>query len=107
MHRHPMQSLNALRNRLAELADPEKARHAQRFFKTGPGEYGEGDRFLGIRVPEIRKLVAQFGALLGGTLVPCAKPGGNSIGWPLDSEAVRKHLRCQATRQGATVAETV
>jgi 3-methyladenine DNA glycosylase AlkD len=41
---------------LAAIGDPEIAAHSQRFFKTGPGEYGEGDKFLGIRVPELRKL---------------------------------------------------
>ncbi|HHD64625.1 MAG TPA: DNA alkylation repair protein [Desulfobulbaceae bacterium] len=42
---------------LARLADPEIALHSARFFKTGRGEYGEGDKFLGIRVPQLRKLV--------------------------------------------------
>lgn len=55
-----MSEMQYLEHRLAELADPEIAVHSARFFKTGPGEYGEGDQFLGIRVPELRKLVRQF-----------------------------------------------
>jgi 3-methyladenine DNA glycosylase AlkD len=46
--------------RLERLGDPEKAQIHQRFFKTGPGEYGEGDVFLGIRVPETRKLAREY-----------------------------------------------
>jgi hypothetical protein len=42
------------------LANEEIAAHSQRFFKTGPGQYGEGDRFLGVRVPAIRSLVKRF-----------------------------------------------
>ncbi len=45
---------------LINLADPEIASHSQRFFKTGKGEYGEGDQFLGIRVPVIRRAVKRF-----------------------------------------------
>ena len=45
---------------LTKLGDPEIAAHSMRFFKTGPGEYGEGDRFLGIRVPVLRKKAKEF-----------------------------------------------
>ncbi len=45
---------------LKALADPIKAEHARGFFKTGPGEYGEGDKFLGVRVPEQRKIAVAY-----------------------------------------------
>lgn len=45
---------------LLKLSDTEIAEHSQRFFKTGEGEYGEGDKFLGIRVPVIRKAVKRY-----------------------------------------------
>jgi 3-methyladenine DNA glycosylase AlkD len=47
-------------NKLQELGDAGIAAHSQRFFKTGKGEYGEGDKFLGIRVPAIRKFVREY-----------------------------------------------
>ncbi len=45
-----------IRHNLEALSNPGDALFAQRFFKTGPGEYGEGDLFRGIRVPVLRKL---------------------------------------------------
>lgn len=49
--------------KLRALADPQKAEHSKRFFKTGAGEYGEGDLFFGITVPEQRKIAGAFRAL--------------------------------------------
>ncbi len=49
-----------IRGRLEELADNKTAEILRWFFKTGPGEYGEGDMFRGIRVPVLRKLCREF-----------------------------------------------
>ncbi len=51
---------NTIIKKLHSLANAEDAKQLQRFFKTGQGEYGEGDKFLGIRVPIIRKVVKEF-----------------------------------------------
>jgi len=56
-------SVQEIRARLRKLGDKERAANSQWFFKTGPGEYGEGDRFLGIKVPEIRKLAKEYQAI--------------------------------------------
>lgn len=52
-----------LQKRLAALADPRVAEGSRRFFKTGPGEYGEGDRFRGIRVPALRSIAKEYPAV--------------------------------------------
>ncbi len=55
--------LQRLRTEMETLADPRVAAQSQRFFKTGPGQYGEGDHFIGIRVPELRRLARKYEAL--------------------------------------------
>lgn len=53
-------SLPALRKELNSHATPQKARILQGFFKTGPGQYGEGDIFIGVTVPQVRAIAKQF-----------------------------------------------
>ncbi len=45
--------------KMLSLADPSQVAGLARFFKTGPGQYGEGDKFLGIKVPETRGVVRE------------------------------------------------
>ena len=51
-----MQTASFILDELQSVASTEKAAHLNRFFKTGPGEYGEGDSFLGIPVPLTRNI---------------------------------------------------
>ncbi len=53
-------SENPVLAQLLAMKDPRDAERAQRFFKTGPGEYGEGDIFLGITNPRIRAVAKQY-----------------------------------------------
>jgi hypothetical protein len=61
--------IGEVRAQLHRMGNERYARSLQGFFKTGPGEYGEGDIFLGIRVPEIRKLAARSRALGADALI--------------------------------------
>jgi 3-methyladenine DNA glycosylase AlkD len=56
-------SAEAVMSALAEKADTDDAQFLQRFFKTGPGQYGAGDVFIGVRVPQTRAVAKRFPGL--------------------------------------------
>src|ERR1700674_4537785 len=56
----PAPTLAALRKELHAAADPVDASFLQGFFKTAPGQYGAGDKFLGLRVDTLRRLVRDY-----------------------------------------------
>ncbi|SHJ43503.1 3-methyladenine DNA glycosylase AlkD [Dethiosulfatibacter aminovorans DSM 17477] len=55
-----MNKVAEIRKELEKYIDDEKAEFLPRFFKTGEGEYGEGDKFIGVTVPNQKKVVQKF-----------------------------------------------
>lgn len=53
---------------LAEVSSPDNAAVAARYFKSGPGQYGEGDVFIGVRIPALRAVVKRFSQLPPGEI---------------------------------------
>lgn len=58
-----MTHVQEIRARLKKLGRKEKAKVFRSFFKIGPGEYGEGDIFIGVTVPELRQLATSYQAI--------------------------------------------
>jgi hypothetical protein len=82
-----MRALQQLKTDLQNIADPEKAKDLARFFKTGKGQYGEGDIFLGIMVPAQRRIGKNYASLsLRDIKSPC----------PLESTAQCDKIEAEA-----------
>jgi hypothetical protein len=78
-------------DRLRDLGSPEAAAFAARYFKSGPDQYGEGDVFLGIRVPVLRKLAADMAT--SGTSTRHSRPSSTNAAsliatWMVRSENI-------------------
>lgn len=54
------ETLSELKKELRTYSNKEKAKNNTRFFKTGRGDYGEGDKFIGVTVPDIRKVAQKY-----------------------------------------------
>ena len=55
-----MDEIKSLRNEIKKSANPQKVKILQKFFKTDKGQYGEGDVFIGLMVPESRKISKKY-----------------------------------------------
>src|SRR5437867_1143314 len=51
---------STIHREMKRLANPRRAASVSRFFKSAPGQYGAGDRFLGLTVPAVRALAAKY-----------------------------------------------
>ena len=65
-----MEIAGQIKSSLMLSANPENARFLQGYFKTGPGQYGEGDRFIGVRVPEVRRVLKHYKNLTPDDVLP-------------------------------------
>ena len=91
-------SARTLEAELRKLGNADDAAFLARYFKTGPGEYGEGDRFLGIRVPVLRRLARAHADLPLGTIRALLRSRWHEVRLFALLVMVRQHQR--ATRAG-------
>src|SRR5256885_908187 len=95
---------NDVRAKLRSLGSPERAEMSKRYFKTGPGQYGEGDIFYGSSAAEMRGLAKEYQALADNEdLIHKA------VGWMLrevgkrDGDAARRFLVAHYPRMPRTM----
>lgn len=86
--------------RLRAAGTPERAGGVATFFKTGPGEYGEGDRFLGVTVPDIRRLSRALDGASDATLKTLLRSRWHEARLLALVTLVRHYERGDARRRG-------
>jgi 3-methyladenine DNA glycosylase AlkD len=97
-------SAAAIQRRLAALGDARRAAVLQRFFKTGPGEYGEGDRFLGLTVPVLRRLAREYEPLPRRSVVALLRSPWHEARLLALFILVRQHARADIAGRAAIAA---
>jgi 3-methyladenine DNA glycosylase AlkD len=68
-----VRQVRGVRRDIRRVASPARAKINRWFFKTGPGQYGEGDRFLGVTVPALRQLARQYQGLSPNDVIQLLK----------------------------------
>ena len=94
--------MNILLQEMMGCADPSQVEGLSRFFKTGPGEYGEGDKFLGIKVPVTRDVVKRvWGEVSEPALEECIASEYHEVRLAalLTLVAIFKHSKKDISRQ--------
>ncbi len=84
--------MNPLLTRMLACADPSQVEGLSRFFKTGPGQYGEGDKFLGIKVPVTRAVVKACWRELLPADGHAARPKNDHAARPGDAQTIFPEL---------------
>ncbi len=84
---------------LMALADPVRAEHALRYFKTAPGQYGHGDKFIGLTVPVVRRAVKHFAGASTETACALLKSEYHEIRLFALLLLVARYTKCEAAEQ--------
>ncbi len=96
-----MSALHDIQQHLRALADPAVAKISQGFFKTGPGQYGAGDIFIGIKVPTLRAQLKHFRGAALETVAALLHSQHHEERLFALLLLIDTYQRCAATRQDA------
>jgi len=99
-------SSKALLSILLSQKNPEKATHLLRFFKTGKGEYGGGDKFVGITMPALRRIIRDFRTVLLTDLETLLQSEWHEVRMAALLLMIWQYQHAQSTASEVCIAET-